>query len=149
MERSEIEKKFPSAFPVDKLPKEAKEECIEVYRVCETGKVEAASFQPTYLDVLAQTKENIDDEDIGHFSMSVYEKWKDIKKRHKFFKKRRSPAAIIAKGVTDRSCGPVQRSSERTGQTDSHIDWWLYTDAQPHIFFEQVNLTEVTGVKPT
>lgn len=147
MERSVIEKKFPSAFPVDKLPKEAKEECIEVYRVCETGKVEADSFLPTYLDVLVQTKENVDDEDIGHFSMSVYEKWKDIKKRYKFFKKRRFPEAIIAKGVTDCSCGPVQRSGERTGQKDSHIDWWLYDGAQPHIFFEKVDLESEKGVK--
>ena len=45
MERSEILKKFPSALPIDKLPEGAKEENISVYRVCETGKIEAASFK--------------------------------------------------------------------------------------------------------
>ena len=146
MERSEILKKFPSAFPIDKLPEGAKEENISVYRVCETGKIEAASFLPTYLDVLAHTKENEGDEDIGHYSLSVYEKRQDIKKRYKCLKMRRSPKAVVGKGTTDCSCGVVQRSKERTGQKDSHIDWWIYEGAEPHKYFEEIDISKPTEV---
>lgn len=140
MTRDEILRKFPKGFPVGLLPEGAKEENIVVYRVCRTGKVEEASFLPTYLDELSQTKENEDSaQEIGHYSMSTYEKLRDVRQKLKFFRGQ-SPAAIAARGVTEGCCGPTQRTRERTKTKSSHVDWWLYEGARPHVYFHEVDL---------
>lgn len=128
-----LKKKFPKGFPVERLPEGAKEENIVAYRICRSGKVEAASFLPTYLDEISKVKE-IDDEDMGYYSLSVFEKASEAKRMLKFFRGKQ-PCAIAAKGVTDASCGMTQRTKERTGKKTSHIDWWLYEGATPHLFF--------------
>lgn len=136
----ELRKKFPPNFPVELLPDGAKEEEINVYRVCRTGKVESASFLPTYLDELAMTKENDNQEhEIGFYSMSTYAKEGDAKRALKFFRGKQ-PKAVLAYGCTKPVCGPCQRTKERKKNAKSHVDWWLYKDAMPHIFFEEVNL---------
>lgn len=140
MDIQEIEKKFPIGFPKEKLPEGAKEESIEVYRICRTGAVEEKSFLPTYLDELSNTKENDgEDKEIGSYSLSTYEKTRDARQRLKFFRGKQ-PNAIAAKGVTDPDCGVVQRTKERTGTKSSHVDWWLYEGAEPHKYFYEVDL---------
>ena len=70
----ELCEKYPSGFPVEDLPEEAREERITVYRVCRSGNVEPSSFLPTYLDELAMTKENAEAKhDIGHYSWTCYQ----------------------------------------------------------------------------
>lgn len=133
-----LKKKFPHGFPVERLPEGAKEENITAYRICRSGKVEAASFLPTYLDEISKVKE-IDDEDMGYYSLSVFEKASEAKRMLKFFRGKQ-PCAIAAKGVTDASCGMTQRTKERTGKKTSHIDWWLYEGAVPHLFFLETDL---------
>lgn len=137
----DIKKKFPVGFPVDKLPPEAREENIEVYRICRTGAVEEKSFLPTYLDELSMTKENEgEDKPIDFYSLSTYEKPRDARNCLKFFRGKQ-PNAIAAKGVTSPTCGVVQRTKERIDTKKSHVDWWLYDGAKPHIFFEAVDLS--------
>lgn len=143
MDIKNIRKKFPASFPVDLLPEGAKEENIQVYRICRTGAVERQSFLPTYLDELFRVKE-IDEKDIGDYSLSTYEKARDARNRLKFFRGK-DPCAIVAKGITDSSCGIVQRTKERTGQHNSHIDWWLYEGSEPHKHFQEVQLDEQKG----
>ncbi len=143
MDIDRIKSKFPNGFPVELLPDGAKEENIEAYRICRSGKVETLSFLPTYLDEISKTKENEDQSpDIGHYSLSVFGKLAETKRMLKFFRGKQ-PGAIAAKGITDSSCGITQRTRERTGRKTSHIDWWLYTDAMPHVFFEETNLEKV------
>lgn len=137
MTRDEIKKKFPIDFPVYLLPEEAAEENIVVYRICRTGEVEPDSFLPTYRDELARTKENEGETDIGFFSLSTYEKLRDARQRLKFFRGFQ-PEAIAARGVTEKCCGLVQRTRERTGTKSSHVDWWLYKGAQPHVYFHKM-----------
>lgn len=140
MDIDAIKAKFPNGFPVERLPKGAKEENIEVYRICRSGKVEDASFLPAYLDEISKTKENENEiHEIGYYSLSVYEKIRDAKNKLKFFRGKQ-PSAIAAKGITDKSCGVTQRTKERTGKKDSHIDWWLYEDSTPHVFFSEIDL---------
>lgn len=136
----QIKKKFPYDFPIDLLPPGAKEERIETYRICKTGKVENESFLPTYIE-FKNTKE-FDENDIGDYSLSTYYKFKDAKRQLKFFSQR-NPASILAIGCTDPSCGPCQRSKERTHTKTSHVDWWLYEGAQPHLFFEEYKEEEI------
>lgn len=136
MNLEQIKKKFPSALPLDKLPTGAKEMEIEVYRLCTTGAVEPNSFLPTFLDPAQKDSKNIDHNNISYYSLSTFEGENDILRIYKFFKQKRNPKTIIAKGATATSCGIVQRTAERTGQITSHVDWWLYENAEPHRFFQ-------------
>ena len=73
---------------------------------------------------------------LEEYSLSTFEGENDILRIYKFFKQKRNPKTIIAKGATATSCGIVQRTAERTGQSTSHVDWWLYENAEPHRFFQ-------------
>ncbi len=142
MDIEKIKSKFPVDFPVDMLPDGAKEENIEVYRICRSGKIEPKSFLPTYLDELAHTKENENTtQDIGHYSLSTFENENEARRMFKFFRGKQ-PEAIAAKGITDSSCGLTQRTKERTKKKGSHVDWWLYEGAEPHRFFCETSLEQ-------
>lgn len=52
---------------------------------------------------------------------------------------RHQPKAFIAKGETEGSCGPCQLTSEREKTTSTHIDWWIYDDSSPQLYFEEEN----------
>lgn len=134
----ELREKYPPGFPVEDLPEGAREERITVYRVCRSGKVEPSSFLPTYLDELAMTKENVEEKhDIGYYSLSTFFKENDAKRALKFFRGKQ-PSAVLAIGSTEPSCGLCQRTKERKKTARSHVDWWLYQGAEPHILFQEI-----------
>lgn len=140
MNIAKLRAKYPPDFPVEDLPEGAREERIEVYRICRSGKVEPASFLPTYLDELSMTKENFGTKlSIDQYSLSTFYKESDAKRVLKFFRGKQ-PCAILAIGYTDPSCGLCQRTRERKKNAKSHVDWWLYQDAEPHIFFQEIRL---------
>ena len=123
---------------MEALPEEAREERIDVFRICRSGQVEIASFLPTYLDELSMTKENYETEhDIGYYSLSTFYKENDAKRALKFFRGKQ-PHAVLAIGYTEPSCGLCQRTRERKKNAKSHVDWWLYQGAVPHIFFREL-----------
>lgn len=141
----QLRQKFPFDFPIEFLPLGAKEESISVFRICRSGAVEPRSFLPSHLDPDVMHVKELEDAEfnIENYSLSVYEKANHARRRLALFS-RYSPAAIAARGTTDPSCGLTQRSSERTGKKgDSHVDWWLYEGAKPHIFFEAVDLQQL------
>ena len=134
----ELREKYPPGFPVEDLPEGARGERIIVYRICRSGKVDPSSFLPSYLDELAMTKENAEAEhDIGYYSLSTFSKENDAKRALKFFRGKQ-PNAVLAIGSTEPSCGLCQRTKERKKNAKSHVDWWLYQGAEPHIFFQEV-----------
>ena len=60
----------------------------------------------------------------------------------------------IAVGMTNPIHGLVQRTRERTGKRTSHVDWWLYVNASPHVEFELIEdfnkyLEEIADGKET
>ena len=56
---------------------------------------------------------------------------------------RNPPEAIIAEGTIQPEKGLSQITSERNPeQKDSHVDWWIYADAHPHLDFKAVNEDE-------
>lgn len=137
---AELREKYPPGFPVEELPEGAREERIEVYRVCRSGSVEPSSFLPSYLDELAMTKENAEGKhDIGHYSLSTFCNKGDARRALKFFRGKQ-PGAILAIGITEPSCGLCQRTKERKKNAKSHVDWWLYQGAEPHRFFREIRL---------
>ena len=56
---------------------------------------------------------------------------------------RHHPKAFIAKGVTEGTCGPCQLTSEREkGRKDSHVDWWIYEESEPQLYFKKEDKDE-------
>ena len=131
---SKIEKIFPEYFDRFKMPDGAHEEMITVYRACKTGKCDEVSFIPSFEENGYKLDPNVDEKEPGQFSLSTYEKPKDVKR----FASVMSDICIpyrIAIGKTIPEFGLVQRTRERTGRRTSHVDWWLYKGAKPHTIF--------------
>lgn len=148
MNREELRTKFPSYFPIEKLPDGAKEQDIEVYRICKWGRVEQKAFLTSYEErrqLNQHLKEFEGEPDIDELSMSCYEKLTDAQKRLAYFSKI-EPKSILAKGTTDGAYGPSQRTRERKPKVrpKSHVDWWLYANADVHNTFEEVTDDENT-----
>ena len=48
---------------------------------------------------------------------------------------RHHPKAFIAKGETEKTCGPCQLTSERENVEGTHVDWWIYEESDPQKYF--------------
>lgn len=133
---------FPSYMKVE-VPKGAKKQSIDVYRICKSGTVDQDSFMTTYEEYAQRDDlDSLDLTDPGSYSVSCYEKRKDARRKLMFFTKRH-PKAIAAFGKTQPCCGPCQKTRERKpNRKDSHIDWWLYCDATPWMYFKEVTIDE-------
>lgn len=123
-------------------PNEARAEEVEVYRICKTGCIEQASFLPSYLEYEKNgCLDRLDLNDVGSYSLSCFAKARDARNKLIFFTKK-EPRAIAAKGITSADCGVIQRTRERKKTRDSHIDWWLYENAEPWKYFKEENVLQ-------
>lgn len=132
---------FPDNFETEILPKEAKQENKSVYRIMKWGKINRDSFIGTFEEIqrgLRSRGKNFDPNDPGEYSTSCnmeYSEAKyvlDVLMRH-------PPAAIIAKGETEGTCGPSQLTSERNkSEKTQHVDWWVYKESEPQNYFKEV-----------
>jgi hypothetical protein len=139
------DKKFPEYMNNITLPEGAKEENIEVYRLCLTGKIEPDSFLTTFVEYTKLFSiRDLDLTDVGSYSMSCYYNINDINRRLKFFNKKNPGIPNIAKGNTEISCGIIQRTRDRKrlSSLKSHVDWWLYDGAIPHEYFRKCETDE-------
>ena len=132
------EKLFPDYFACFELPAGAREEKIIVYRACRTGRVEPLSFMPSFEENNLKYNEDDDPNDPSVYSLSTYEKPKDVKRFVALTSDFQVPFKI-AKGTTDPSCGLVQRTKERRRCKSSHVDWWLYKNSKPCKHFKLIN----------
>lgn len=130
-----IEKIFPDYFNRFIMPEGAHEERIKVYRACKNGTCDPMSFLPSYEENGYELDPLLPDDDPGQFSLSTFEKPKDVKRWANI---NREPYKI-AVGFTEPKHGLVQRTRERTGTKTSHVDWWLYKDARPYEEFEIID----------
>lgn len=132
-----IEKIFPDYFQRFKLPDGAREERIEVYRACRSGKCDKDSFLPSFEENGYVINPLVDSSDPGQYSLSTFEKPKDVKRFAGVMSDMKIPYQI-AIGETDPRHGLVQRTKERTKKRTSHVDWWLYKDASPYEEFKMI-----------
>ena len=131
---SRIKRLFPKYFENFTLPDGAKEEEIRVYRACKTKQCDKESFTPTF-EEKNYTYQNEDEKnDPSTYSLSTFEKPKDVKRFAVTNSEYRKPHKI-AVGITSSECGVVQRTRERTGKRTSHVDWWLYEGSKPYEHF--------------
>lgn len=129
-----IERLFPDYFSRFDLPEGAREERITVYRACKTGQCDKASFMPSFEEKGFKYFEGEDPTEPGLYSLSTYEKPKDVKRFAKMNSDFQVPY-MIAIGETEPQYGLVQRTKERENRRTSHVDWWLYEDAKPYEAF--------------
>jgi hypothetical protein len=133
-----IEKIFPDYFQRFKLPDGAREESIKVYRACRSGRCDKNSFLPSFEENGCVLNPMADSTDPGQYSLSTFEKPKDVKRFASIISDMKVPYQI-AVGETNPRHGVVQRTKERTKKRTSHVDWWLYKDASPYDEFEMIN----------
>ena len=136
-ENNRLEKIFPDYFEKFELPSGAHEEEIKAYRACATGECDEMSFIPSFEENGYQYLEDDDPKDPSVYSLSLFEKPKDVKRFASMTSEFQVPYKI-ALGITASECGLVQRTRERTRKRTSHIDWWLYLGAMPHKYFELI-----------
>ena len=136
---NKLEKKFPSYFTNFELPEGAKDQEINVLRACRTGEVDAESFVPSFEENDYQYVDDCDKTDPGLYSLSTYEKPRDIKRFATMTSSFNVPFKI-AEGITSPDCGPSQRTKDRKPKSKgSHVDWWLYEKSEPHIHFTLID----------
>lgn len=133
----QIEKIFPDYFEKFTLPEGAHEESIKVYRACRSGRCDKLSFLPTYEQNGFKTTNVANELEPGEFSLSTFEKPNHIKRWANLDSDMKVPFKI-AIGYTNPIHGVIQRTSERKPKSKSHVDWWLYKDAEPYKEFELI-----------
>lgn len=136
--------RYPKCFPPDFetriLPKGAKKENIAVYRVIKYGTINRDGFLSTFEEVkrrlIPQGKRDMNAP--GTYSTSCNIDRCDAEYALSMFM-RHHPKAFIAIGKTEATCGPCQRTREREPDRDthSHVDWWIYEDAEPQKYFNE------------
>lgn len=146
MDEKQGEKKFPSYFENFEMPEWAREQELEVYRACATGKVDEKSFLNSFEENGFQVSLGGEEDDPQEYSLSSYTKFKDVK-RFMTMDSRFGVPFKIAKGITKPVHGICLETKEWKKNLGikyrgSHVDWWLYENAEPWKEFEEVILDE-------
>ena len=132
---------FPDNFEKDILPDGAQENSRRVYRIIKYDeKISRRNFMSTYEEVqlkLMPKPKRYNENEPSTYSTSCNTELSKIRYFLGLCMKHR-PRAFIAVGTTDGSCGVSQLTSERTKSNGGHVDWWVYADAEPQIYFEKV-----------
>ncbi len=142
MNAKELDKRYPDFFKNISVPEVAQFQEIEVYRFCVEGVINRRAFDSSYADkyitkVNSGLRIDVDSNKPGEYSTSVYYDIQDLLMKKSVFTKNR-PKTIIAKGITDVTCGPCAITAEWKKCNDSHVDWWIFEEAHPEVFFSEV-----------
>ena len=145
MDAENIRKKFPAYMANIQLPKCAKEQPIVVYRACPTRRIERNSFLNSFEENGFKPLPNLPEDDPQQYCLSTSYKAKDLK-RFVSINARFQPPYLLVKGVTEPSCGVSCRTNEwkKKGKRNYHVDWWLYEEAEPWKYFEEVDYEQET-----
>ena len=145
----EIKKTFPAYLDANIIPVWAKEQSIEVYRACRSGKVDHCSFMNSFEENGFKATENLGEFQASAYSLSTYTKIKDVKRFMTMTSDFGVPF-IIAKGTTEPNYGVCLETrvwKKQLGEKSktSHVDWWLYENATPWLGFKEVDYYENSG----
>lgn len=141
-----IAKRFPKFFQNFEMPSPAKEQEIKVFRACRTRRIEKESFLPTYVENGYKITVGGREDDPMQYSLSSFIKAKDLK-RFVVLDSRYQPPWTLAVGVTHPMCGVSCMTREYLYETSkqrksNHVDWWLYEEATPWIYFKEIDYDE-------
>lgn len=143
MQIKRLDKKFPSYFNNFEMPRWAREQELEVYRACATGKADKESFLNSYEENGYNISANGRLDDPQEYSLSTYMKYGDVK-RFMTMDSRFGVPFTIAKGITNPIhgiCLATKEWKKKIGvkYKGSHVDWWLYVNAKPYKEFEVIS----------
>lgn len=137
---------FPENFATEILPDNAKLENKTVYRIIKSGKIDRDGFLSTFEEIKngsippGRKIKNLQDPSL--YSTSCNMDYSEAKHLLEIFM-RHNPTPIIAIGETEKTCGPCQLTSDRIpDRTDSHVDWWIFDDSAPQLYFREVKDNE-------
>lgn len=121
---------------------------MTVYRACATGNTDKESFLNSFEENDFKISAGGNYDDPSEYSLSTYTKFRDVKRFMNLTSKYKVPFTI-AKGITNPICGPSLETKiwkQALGQKSksSHVDWWIYEDAEPWLNFKVVNIDEYT-----
>jgi len=143
MNKEQAEKKFPFYYENFEMPAWAREQELEVYRACATGKPDRESFLDSFEENEFKISKDGEKDDPQEYSLSTYTKFRDVK-RFMAMDSRFGIPFVIAKGITNPVHGICLETKEWKKNLGikykgSHVDWWLYVIAEPWIEFEVIN----------
>lgn len=128
---SKGEKKFPSYFPENCPPSDAKHEELIVFRMGKNNPAEESDFYP-HVIVFPEKFKNTNN--LLVYGISVFSDLDEMIKCQKAI-----PALKKMKfryqGITYKHTGVVKRTPKNN---KAHITWWLYDGVNPHEFFKLV-----------
>lgn len=136
MDVDKMQKRFPAYFSNFRIPSEAVEQEIAVYRACPTRRIEKASFLNSYEENNFRIPPDSLVCDPQQYSLSTYMKLKDIR-RFVVIDSKFQPPFLLAKGHTTKEDGLSCITSKWKPTRGSHVDWWLYIGAEPWLAFEE------------
>lgn len=119
---------FPSYFPDNCPPKEAKCEEIIMYRLCKNATPSPEDFISFYLSNPDRYKGMV-----NAYGLSVFPSPQDCVLARKKSPKLREKTSTIAFGQNNCDRGKILRNG--SPQNPSHITWWVYEGVEPHKFF--------------
>lgn len=136
---------FPSNFQETILPHNLQPTKMLVYRICKYGKIDKQAFLSTFEEVTLNLRppgmhweKQLNDP--GTYSTSCNTDLNEILGALDSLQGYH-PKAFLCQGEASSELGPVQRTSERTHRSTSHVDWWLFRNSDPSSDFYQVGET--------
>ena len=131
-----MKKVFPAYFENFTLPSVAVEQEINVYRACPTGKIERESFLNTFEENGFNVPVDKTSDDPQVYCLSTCVRPRDIK-RFVAVDSKFQPPWLMARGHTTERDGVSCKTRDWKKHKGSHVDWWLYTCAEPWLVFEE------------
>ena len=142
---------YPDCFPpnIEELivADGAGENRFRYYRVSRSGKIDRDAFLSSYEERIIRDQnihdrdvekmDQITQKDIGLYSTSGFESRSRANNVLNLLR-RHSDGPVLIVGETEPICGLSMKTKDsKSGRKSkrSHIDWWIYKDAQPELFF--------------
>ena len=133
---------FPVGYPGDLLDRILLDggsfEAHFAYRVAKYGAEDPQSYLSTFqekqLNPVRLPSQQKPDKSISTYSTSL-SVCKDRMTDYCHLSMRNYPRATVVEGKTEPVCGPSKLNS-KTG----HVDWWLFADAKPWLYFRETRL---------
>lgn len=150
---NQLKREFPDCFPEnfesEILPKNLKDQQLHVFRVCLHGPISRETFCGTYEEAMKAPNERIRNirlrgkplNDAGTYSTSCFRERVDCEGSLVCLQ-RHHPSPFLIEGTASSEYGPLQETKERKKCNTSHVDWWLYKNADPSEKFHKVKDVE-------
>ena len=137
---------FPDCFPPDFadkiLPKGIPQLVLQVYRVCKYDTIDRRAFLSTYEETMQglRPKGRSWQRELkkpGTYATSCSCDMEEIQGTLNCLQMY-NPPAFIMKGEAAFELGPQRKTPGADGRETTHIDWWLYKDADPSDQFQRI-----------